>query len=160
MEDVAAGPAGPAGDVLPSPFPAIAGPTSGPIPGPIGGPIPGPIAGPSVPPPAPQPAGERFYCPFPGCNRSFAELWRLKVHYRAPPDIRGSGKERGHGKELDLCPKCGKTLKPGKHHVGCTGSTKASHLKRSRQAQVILPGYSFGVEGRRVSWVPLLCGPT
>lgn len=27
-----------------------------------------------------------------GCNRSFAELWRLKVHYRAPPDIRGSGK--------------------------------------------------------------------
>jgi hypothetical protein len=28
-----------------------------------------------------------------GCNRSFAELWRLKVHYRAPPDVRGSGKE-------------------------------------------------------------------
>ncbi|GFH15568.1 protein TIC 21, chloroplastic [Haematococcus lacustris] len=34
---------------------------------------------------------DRFFCPFPGCNRSFAELWRLKVHYRAPPDIRGSG---------------------------------------------------------------------
>jgi hypothetical protein len=37
----------------------------------------------------------RFFCPYPGCKRSFAELWRLKVHYRAPPDIRGSGKERG-----------------------------------------------------------------
>jgi hypothetical protein len=34
---------------------------------------------------------DRFYCPYPGCNRSFAELWRLKVHYRAPPDVRGSG---------------------------------------------------------------------
>jgi hypothetical protein len=44
--------------------------------------------------------GERFKCPYPGCKRSFAELWRLKVHYRAPPDVRGSGKERGHGQEL------------------------------------------------------------
>lgn len=25
---------------------------------------------------------DRFYCPFPKCKRSFAELWRLKVHYR------------------------------------------------------------------------------
>lgn len=24
----------------------------------------------------------RYHCPFPGCKRSFAELWRLKVHYR------------------------------------------------------------------------------
>jgi hypothetical protein len=81
---------------------------------------------------------ERYFCPFPGCKRSFAELWRLKVHYRcacrqihrvsthlkflrgptdtsessinchlrrAPPDIRGSGKERGHGTELTHCPK-------------------------------------------------------
>ena len=62
---------------------------------------------------------DRFYCPYPGCTRSFAELWRLKVHYRAPPDVRGSGKERGHGTELQFCPKCGKELKPGKHHVGC-----------------------------------------
>lgn len=77
---------------------------------------------------------ERFYCPYPGCNRSFAELWRLKVHFRAPPDIRGSGKERGHGTELTHCPKCGKTLKPGKHHVGCSGSkTNARQVnKRSR----------------------------
>lgn len=59
----------------------------------------------------------RFYCPFPGCNRSFAELWRLKVHYRAAPDVRGSGKERGHGMELSHCPKCNEALKPGKHHI-------------------------------------------
>mmetsp|Transcript_27268 Transcript_27268/g.59617 ORF Transcript_27268/g.59617 Transcript_27268/m.59617 type:complete len:523 (-) Transcript_27268:320-1888(-) len=78
---------------------------------------------------------ERFYCPFPGCNRSFAELWRLKVHYRAPPDIRGSGKERGHGTELTHCPKCGKALKPGKHHVGCSGgkTTPRQGSKRSKQ---------------------------
>lgn len=24
----------------------------------------------------------RYHCPFPGCKRSFQELWRLKVHYR------------------------------------------------------------------------------
>jgi hypothetical protein len=33
-----------------------------------------------------EPAGgstsERYFCPYPGCKRSFAELWRLKVHYR------------------------------------------------------------------------------
>ena len=61
----------------------------------------------------------RFHCPHPGCKRTFAELWRLvsalpmqalmlgqalmgvaaaqKVHYRADPNVRGSGKERGHG---------------------------------------------------------------
>lgn len=71
---------------------------------------------------------ERFYCPFPSCNRSFAELWRLKVHYRAPPDVRGSGKERGHGCELQYCPKCGKELRAGKHHVGCfAGRTAPRH---------------------------------
>ena len=64
----------------------------------------------------------QFYCPHPGCSRSFAELWRLKVHFRAPPDERGSGKERGHGTELKFCPQCGKELKPGKHHVGCAVS--------------------------------------
>lgn len=71
--------------------------------------------------------GDRYFCPFPGCQRSFAELWRLKVHFRASPDVRGSGKERGHGLELDRCPRCAQELKPGKHHVGCVGSaaTKA-----------------------------------
>ncbi|GIL56533.1 hypothetical protein Vafri_11884 [Volvox africanus] len=97
-----------------------------------------------APSPTSQPANgkdggkdpERFYCPYPGCNRSFAELWRLKVHFRAPPDIRGSGKERGHGTELTHCPKCGKTLKPGKHHVGCSGSKTSARQtnKRSRVA--------------------------
>eukprot|EP00798_Chlamydomonas_sp_ICE-L_P009196 gene9196-16335_t len=72
----------------------------------------------------------RFYCPYPTCNRSFAELWRLKVHYRAPPNIRGSGKERGHGAELDICPKCMAVLKPGRHHVGCIGG------KTSKRAMV------------------------
>jgi hypothetical protein len=33
-------------------------------------------------PPDPEQASERYFCPFPGCKRSFAELWRLKVHYR------------------------------------------------------------------------------
>lgn len=100
-----------------------------------------------MPPPAstddkePQQAGaaapkarnpDRFYCPYPGCNRSFAELWRLKVHYRAPPDVRGSGKERGHGTELELCPKCGKDLKPGKHHVGCSAGRSAPRQAAKR----------------------------
>jgi hypothetical protein len=44
-----------------------------------------------VPADAPTPAGAhsshasdstRYFCPHPGCKRSFAELWRLKVHYR------------------------------------------------------------------------------
>lgn len=80
---------------------------------------------------------DRFYCPYPGCTRSFAELWRLKVHYRAPPDVRGSGKERGHGTELQFCPKCGKELKPGKHHVGCfAGRAGPKPLtKRAREAE-------------------------
>lgn len=53
------------------------------------------------------------------------------MHYRAPPDVRGSGKERGHGTELEFCPKCNKDLKPGKHHVGCSASKRQS--KRPRQ---------------------------
>lgn len=79
---------------------------------------------------------DRFYCPYPGCTRSFAELWRLKVHYRAPPDVRGSGKERGHGTELQHCPKCGKELKPGKHHVGCYAGRSGARqaVKRPREA--------------------------
>ena len=62
----------------------------------------------------------RFHCPHSGCNRSFVELWRLKVHYRAPSDVRGSGKERGHGAELPICPRCKQTLNvPGGHHTNC-----------------------------------------
>lgn len=75
----------------------------------------------------------QFYCPHPGCSRSFAELWRLKVHFRAPPDVRGSGKERGHGTELKFCPKCGKELKPGKHHVGCAGGKSAPRQAAKRR---------------------------
>ena len=87
---------------------------------------------------------DRFYCPYPGCTRSFAELWRLKVHYRAPPDVRGSGKERGHGTELQFCPKCGKELKPGKHHVGCfagrAGPRQAAKRARDEVRASSFPG--------------------
>eukprot|EP00210_Caulerpa_lentillifera_P002242 g2154.t1 len=76
---------------------------------------------------------ERFYCPYEGCNRSFAELWRLKVHYRASPDVRGSGKERGHGAELESCPKCGAELKPGRHHVGCAAGKSSTSQQQQQQ---------------------------
>lgn len=33
-------------------------------------------------------ASSRYHCPFPGCKRSFAELWRLKVHYRCVGGVR------------------------------------------------------------------------
>lgn len=85
---------------------------------------------------------DRFYCPYPGCTRSFAELWRLKVHYRAPPDVRGSGKERGHGTELQFCPKCGKELKPGKHHVGCFAG-RAGPRQAAKRAREEVRGSSF-----------------
>ncbi|KAK9824296.1 hypothetical protein WJX72_009227 [[Myrmecia] bisecta] len=74
----------------------------------------------------------RFYCPHPNCDRSFGELWRLKVHYRAAPDIRGSGRERGHGGELDHCPKCGQELLVGKHHVGCVSGRAAPRQAAKR----------------------------
>ncbi len=40
-----------------------------------------------------------------------------------------------HGTELKFCPKCGKQLKPGKHHVGCSAgkSTPRQAAKRQRQ---------------------------
>jgi hypothetical protein len=65
---------------------------------------------------------------------------RLKVHYRAPPDIRGSGKERGHGTELQYCPRCGKELKAGKHHVGCFAGRSAPRqaAKRFRLVRRVL----------------------
>lgn len=58
------------------------------------------------------------------------------MHFRAPPDVRGSGKERGHGTELKYCPKCGKELKPGKHHVGCTAGKSAPRQAAKRQKQI------------------------
>ena len=58
------------------------------------------------------------------------------MHFRAPPDVRGSGKERGHGTELKYCPKCGKELKPGKHHVGCSAGKSAPRQAAKRQRQI------------------------
>lgn len=104
-------------------------------------------------------AEDRFWCPYPGCKRSFAELWRLKVHYRAgeqcgatlgrvvpprfsgrneatplaDPDVRGSGKERGHGEDLPFCPKCRDSLEANKHHMRCT-ETPALHALQQQLA--------------------------
>lgn len=58
------------------------------------------------------------------------------MHFRAPPDVRGSGKERGHGTELKFCPKCGKELKPGKHHVGCSAGKSAPRQAAKRRRNV------------------------
>jgi hypothetical protein len=92
----------------------------------------------------------QFYCPHPGCSRSFAELWRLKVHFRAPPDVRGSGKERGHGFELKFCPKCGEELKPEKHHVGCAAGKSAPRQAAKRRRNVSRGG-GGGRGGKRIS---------
>lgn len=54
--------------------------------------------------------------------------------------MRGSGKERGHGTELQFCPKCGKDLRPGKHHVGCSAGKSAPRQAAKRQRQVRRPG--------------------
>jgi len=103
----------------------------------------------------------RFFCPYEGCNRSFAELWRLKVHYRAPPDVRGSGKERGHGCELQFCPKCGKELKAGKHHVGCYAGRAAPRHNAAKRMKMVrrligrLPGVPAAGTSRRALWLPL-----
>lgn len=78
---------------------------------------------------------ERFHCPYEGCRRSFAELWRLKVHHRSPEDVRGSGRERGHGEELKHCPRCQAPLLPGKHHVGCARG-KCAPRQAAKRMQV------------------------
>lgn len=64
-----------------------------------------------------------------GCKRKFASLWRLKVHYRAPPNERGSGKERGHGVELPICPACGESLQPKTHHNRCRAGRTSQPAK-------------------------------
>lgn len=56
-------------------------------------------------------------------------------HYRAPPNERGSGKERGHGVELPICPACNEQLEPGKHHNKCkAGRTTNPPSKRAPKA--------------------------
>ena len=61
---------------------------------------------------------------------------RLKVHYRAPPDVRGSGRERGHGRELQACPRCAAPLEAGRHHVGCSAGPVAPRQAAKRLRQV------------------------
>jgi len=99
--------------------------------------------------PDPATLGEeaRFICPWPGCNRSFAELWRLKVHHRSPPDVRGSGRERGHGCELRACPKCGTGLEAGRHHVGCAAGPVAPRQAAKRVRNAVSRGGGLGAKG-------------
>ena len=76
----------------------------------------------------------RFCCPFPGCDRSFAHLWRLRMHYRTPPELGGPDEERGHGSELPACPKCSSTLVLGKHHGDCQpAASQALSIKPSSE---------------------------
>jgi hypothetical protein len=49
------------------------------------------------------PGEERFFCPFPGCKRSFAELWRLKV--RTPAGM--AARERLGGERENIEPERG-----------------------------------------------------
>ncbi len=61
---------------------------------------------------APQPSDEPTYsCPYTGCNRTFVDFWRLKAHYKAPPDA--NGPSGGHGMNLLHCPKCSQLLEEG-----------------------------------------------
>lgn len=76
----------------------------------------------------------QYCCPWPGCRRSFPELWRLRQHFRAPTTSCGSGKGLGHSTELKICPKCGGKFKPGRHHVKCLGNI-APHLAVRYYAQ-------------------------
>ncbi len=81
-----------------------------------------------------------------------AKIIQMQVHYRAPPDARGSGKERGHGCELQQCPKCEKELKQGRHHVGCFAN-KGGNTKKRPQKVVLtsFPCFLVGVRVARVS---------
>lgn len=58
------------------------------------------------------------------CSSNQYQLLPLTT-YRAPPNVRGSGKERGHGMRLTHCPKCGTALKIGGHHVRCSAREAA-----------------------------------
>ncbi|WIA14462.1 hypothetical protein OEZ85_002987 [Tetradesmus obliquus] len=80
------------------------------------------------------PKSLRYTCPYPGCTRSFRDFWRLKVHYRAPPNARGSGVERGHGMELPFCPLCNLDLRDVKYHK-CAAGPAAAAPARSRNNQ-------------------------
>lgn len=67
-----------------------------------------------------------------GCQRSFAELWRLKVHYRAPPDIRGSGaswslkRERGRSNDVQYTVALVLKTDAGVTHIGASVSHKCA----------------------------------
>eukprot|EP00193_Tetraselmis_chui_P021911 CAMPEP_0177795218 /NCGR_PEP_ID=MMETSP0491_2-20121128/26108_1 /TAXON_ID=63592 /ORGANISM="Tetraselmis chuii, Strain PLY429" /LENGTH=394 /DNA_ID=CAMNT_0019318019 /DNA_START=482 /DNA_END=1666 /DNA_ORIENTATION=- len=96
---------------------------------------------------SPSCAPDRFYCPHPNCKRSFQDLWRLRVHHRADPDARGSGKERGHGVELPFCPKCRAPITPGKKHMVC--KPPAMDLEDDRGGELQVSRESSDTRSRR-----------
>lgn len=76
-----------------------------------------------------------FVCPIPGCNRRYAELWKLRQHVRAPKrPAKGQG---GHETELTHCPKCNVQLHPGQAHLGCAAGLSAPRqaVKRRKMQQ-------------------------
>lgn len=80
----------------------------------------------------------RYLCPYPGCSRSFQDFWRLKVHFRAPPNARGSGVERGHGIELPICPVCKTDLNGVRYHKCTAGKPKTpAQAERSHLTQQV-----------------------
>lgn len=72
------------------------------------------------------------------------------MHYRAAPDVRGSGKERGHGAELKACPKCGEELKPGRHHVGCAAGKAKLHRRLVARSSRVSRVSGVAGKGRKV----------
>ncbi|KAK9808171.1 hypothetical protein WJX73_004798 [Symbiochloris irregularis] len=101
----------------------------------------------------------RFYCPYPGCKRSFAELWRLKVHHRAPPHIRGSGRERGHNVELKACPRCHEDIVVGKVHVCGTVPPAEEDCDSPELSPLEVPPNFMPAEPAQAQAAALLGGP-
>lgn len=64
-------------------------------------------------------------------------LCRLKVHYRAPPNARGSGVERGHGMELPFCPLCNLDLRDVKYHKCAAGPAAAAPVSCLRCLRLV-----------------------
>ena len=60
---------------------------------------------------------ERYHCPFLGCNIDCTNFMKLKAHYKASLDYKGSGQKKGHGLVLTFCPKCNKLVGEHEHHT-------------------------------------------
>ena len=69
-------------------------------------------------------------CCRPGCCWVLGSppSYRMPLHFPSAvlPCRAGSGKERGHGRQLTACPRCYTKLRPGTHHVVCKNLTDPS----------------------------------